>query len=195
MSHYRNSTFPPRASWDARLNDVACAGLLPVETLHRNPWYAVRNRGGYFTLEYHMRHVAVLPVVAANSVVMVRVKRPVIDDLPLELPAGGAETDEAPAAAAARELLEETGIDVAGADRYIPMPPIAVSSARMPRLSYIFRVDVSEHEYARRRPHDDEVHSVERIPIDDLAGMMMRGEIYVSVPLAVLGLFLVSRNV
>ncbi len=177
------------------MTEPACTGLQPVETLHQNPWYAIKNRGGYFTLEYHLRHVVVLPVVGGNSVVMVRVKRPVVDDLALELPAGGAELDEDPGLAAARELAEETGIDVPDTDRYVAMPPIAVSSTRMPRLVYIFRVEVSDQEFSKRRPHDDEIDSVLRVPIDDLPGMMVRGEIYVSMPLAVLGVFLVSRRV
>lgn len=194
MSGFRNASFPPQGAWDSRLSAPACTGLVPVETLHENPWFAVRNRGGYFTAEYHLCHVVVLPVVARNSIAMVRVKRPVIDDLTLELPAGAIEPGEAPAGGAARELMEETGVNVPDLSRYAPMPPIAVSSMRMPRLSHVFRVDVSEEEFSRRQPHDEEVHSVVRVPIDDLPGMMARGEIYVSVPLAVLGIFLVART-
>ena len=194
MPSSNNPSFPPHGLWDRRLSEAVCPDLQPVETLHENPWYAVRNRGGYFTVEYHLRHVAVLPVVNDDSVVMVRAKRPVIGDLPLEFAAGGVEDGEDPAVAAARELLEETGIEVTERDRFVAMPPIAVSSTRMPKLSYVFRVNVSEQEFAKRLPHDDEIHSVSRVAILDLPGMMARGEIYVSVPLAILGVFLVSRR-
>ena len=145
-------------------------------------------------MEYRLRHVAVLPVVNDDSVVMVRVKRPVIGDLTLELPAGGIEDGEDPAAGAARELIEEAGIEITELDRFAAMPPIAVSSTRMPKLSYVFRVEVLEQEFAKRGPHDDEIHSVERIAIADLPGMMASGKIYVSVPLAVLGIFLIGRR-
>jgi 8-oxo-dGTP pyrophosphatase MutT (NUDIX family) len=175
------------------LSEAACDSLQPVETLHENSWFALRNRGGYFTVEYHLRHVAVLPVVN-DSIVMVRVNRPVVGDETLELPAGGVEIGEAPASAAARELAEETGIQVLDSSRYVPMAPIAVSSTRMPKLSYVFRVEVTEHEFAARHPHDNEIHSVERIAIGQLPGMMARGEIYVSVPLAILGIFLTSHG-
>lgn len=194
MPQYNNPSFPPHGTWDQRLSQIACPGLLPVETLHENPWFSVRNRGGYFTLEYHLNQAAVLPVINNDSIAMVRAKRPVIGDITLELPAGGIEKGEDAAFAASRELGEETGIVIPELGRYLPMAPIAISSARMPGLSYVFRVDVSEHEFARRRPHDDEIHCVERVPIRNLAKMMMSGEIYVSLTLAVLGVFLCSRQ-
>ena len=89
MTHFYNASFPPNGPWDPRLSTLACPELVPVETLHENPWYSVRNRGGFFTVEYHLRQVVVLPVVNQDSIAMVRVKRPVINDMPLELPAGG----------------------------------------------------------------------------------------------------------
>ncbi|MFZ2446834.1 MAG: NUDIX hydrolase [Syntrophobacteraceae bacterium] len=145
-------------------------------------------------MEYHLDAVAVLPVINENSILMVRVKRPIINDMTLELPAGGVEKGENPMQGASRELAEETGIVITDFDRYMPMPPIAVSSARMPRLSYVFRINISEEEFAQRQPHDNEIHSISRIPITEIAKMMASGKIYVSVPLAILGIFLTSRQ-
>ena len=193
MTHFYNASFPPNGPWDPRLSTLACPELVPVETLHENPWYSVRNRGGFFTVEYRLRQVVVLPVVNQDSIAMVRVKRPVINDTPLELPAGALEKDEDVATGTARELLEETGIKVTNLDRFISMAPISVSSTRNPNLSYIFKVDISEKEYVNRQPHDDEIYSVERFAINDLAKKMASGEIYVSLTLAVLGIFLASR--
>ena len=193
MTHFYNASFPPNGPWDPRLSTLACPELVPVETLHENPWYSVRNRGGFFTVENRLRQVVVLPVVNQDSIAMVRVKRPVINDTPLELPAGALEKDEDVAIGAVRELLEETGIKVTNLDRLISMAPISVSSTRNPNLSYIFKVDISEKEYVNRQPHDDEIYSVERLAINDLAKKMASGEIYVSLTLAVLGIFLASR--
>ena len=193
MTHFYNASFPPNGPLDPRLSTLACPELVPVETLHENPWYSVRNRGGFFTVEYRLRQVVVLPVVNQDSIAMVRVKRPVINDTPLELPAGALEKDEEVAIGAVRELLEETGIKVTNLDRLISMAPISVSSTRNPNLSYIFKVDISEKEYVNRQPHDDEIYSVERFAINDIAKKMASGEIYVSLTLAVLGIFLASR--
>jgi len=194
MKNFNNALFPPYGPLDQRLTTSTCHNLIPVETLHSNPWYSVRNRGGFFTVEYHLRQVVVLPIVNQDSLLMVRVKRPIINDTPLELPAGALEKDEDILTGAARELLEETGMKVTDLDRFILMPPISVSSTRNPNLSYIFKIDLSEEEYLNRQPHDEEIYSVERIRINDLAKKMISGEIYVSLTLAVIGIFMVSKQ-
>lgn len=190
---YRNASFPPFGAWDPRLSEIACTGLLPVELMHENPWFAVRNRGGYFTLEYHLPQVIVLPIVEMRAVVMVRAKRPVLDDCTLELPAGCAEHGEDPAAGCARELAEETGI-VVTPQRLVPMPPLAASPNRMPVLVYAFRVDLTQDEFDRRRPHDEEIESVELLELDEAVRMIARGAIYVAIPVAMIGTYLLTRN-
>lgn len=192
---YKSATFPPHGEWDPRLSAIACPGLQPVELMHENPWFAVRDRGGYFTLEYHQPQVIVLPIVDKRAVVMVRAKRPVLDDCTLELPAGCSEPErgEAAAVGCARELAEETGI-VVDAGRLIPMPPLATSPNRMPVLVYCFRVDITQAEFDRRGRHDDEIHSVELIPLDDAVRMIANGAIYVALPIAMIATYLLTRN-
>jgi 8-oxo-dGTP pyrophosphatase MutT (NUDIX family) len=192
-ARYRTATFPPQGEWDARLGAIACPDLQPVEKVHENPWFAVRNRGGYFTLEYHLPQVIVLPIVERRAVVMVRAKRPVLDDCTLELPAGCSEKGEDPAAGCARELAEETGI-VVDAKRLVPMPPLAASPNRMPVLVYAFRVDLTQDEFDRRGPHDEEIERVELIALEEATRMIARGAIYVAIPVAMIGTYLLTRN-
>src|SRR6266704_2599551 len=73
-------SWPPNGDWDRRLTAVACPDLAPVTTIHENEWFAVRNRGGYFTTEFQQRHVVVLSIVEDSGIVMIRVPRPVIGD-------------------------------------------------------------------------------------------------------------------
>src|SRR5262245_14768992 len=138
MPRFNNASYPPLGQWDHRLSEVACAELQPVECLHDNKWFSLRKRGGYFTIEYHLRQVVVLPIVDEDSVVLVRANRPVLGDMTIELPAGAIEDGEDAAAGAARELAEETGIEIADLRRFVPMPPIAVSPNRIPKLTFIF---------------------------------------------------------
>lgn len=186
-------TFPPVGPWDPRMREPACSDLVPVRTVHENPWFAVRDRAGYFTVEYRDSHVTVLPVIDDASVVMVRVKRPVVCDSPLEYPGGTGRVQEDPVAVAARELREETGISVPDLARYRPMAPIAVSSTRMPRLAHVFRLDITRAEFDRRQAHDDEIEEVVELDLDALMHLTANGGIYVSVPLAVTARFLASR--
>lgn len=191
MKRYRDASFPPHGDWDRRLHEVACPGLTPVRLLHENPWYAVRDRGGYFTVEYHLPQVIVLPIVEERAVVMVRVRRPVIGDATLELPAGCSEAGEMPEAGAARELAEETGIRV-DPQRLVPMPPLAASPNRIPNLLYVYRVDLGLTEFDGRGPHDDEVVEVELLPLDDVVRRIANGSIYVALPVAVIGAYLLA---
>ena len=192
-ARFRTASFPPHGEWDRRLTEIACPALQPVKLMHENPWFAVRDRGGYFTLEYHRPQVIVLPVVDERAIVMVRAKRPVLDDCTLELPAGVSEAGETPAQGCARELAEETGIAVS-AERLVPMPPLAASPNRMPALVYTFRVDLRYEEWQQRAKHDHEIHSVELLPLDQLATMITTGAIYVAIPVAMIGTYFMMKE-
>ena len=194
MTKYKKSCFPPSEKWDSRLCDIACKNLQPVTKVHQNDWFEVYNRGGYFTVEYPYSHVIILPVVEEKSILLVRAKRPVLNDFSLELPAGCAEKEEKPVVAAARELKEETGISICDYARFIPMPPLAVSPNRVPKLIYVFRVDLSQQEYEERLPHDHEIESLDCVSFEKVARMISTGEIYVTVPIAVIGTYLLSKK-
>jgi 8-oxo-dGTP pyrophosphatase MutT (NUDIX family) len=192
MKRYNDASFPPHGDWDPRLTEARCPSLSPVELLHENMWFTVRKRGTYYTVEYRQPQVIVLPIVDRRAIVMVRVKRPVLDDVTLELPAGGSDGSEAPLNAAARELAEETGIAVT-ASRLIAMPPLAVSPNRMPKLVYVFQVDLTQEEFDNRGSHDNEIEKVELVPLAEAVGMIATGKIYVAVPVAIIGTYLLSK--
>lgn len=177
---------------DPRLITPQCLGLSPVETIHRNPWFDVRNRGGYFTIEYRQPQVIVLPVVEDKAIVMVRVKRPVIADATLELPAGGVGDNETPLEGAARELYEETGIEIETC-RFIPLIPLSNSPNRTPQLIHIFKVKISKREYEQRQDHDHEIDEVALFYFDAIRKMILDGQIFVGAPLAVIARFLLER--
>lgn len=178
---------------DPRLFSPQCGSLVPVKTVHQNPWFVVRNRGGYFTTEYKQPQVIILPVIDDQAVLMVRVKRPVIADSPMELPAGEVKKDESPLAAAARELAEETGIEIEDTGRFFARVPVSGSPNRCPKLLHIYEINISQAEYDSRKPHDDEIAGVECFCFEELKRLIIKGEIYISVPLAVIGRFLLER--
>lgn len=179
---------------DPRMLGPQCPSLQPVSTEHTNPWFALKNRGGYYTLEYHQPQVAILPVVDNHSIVMVRVKRPVLDDTPLELPAGAAKKQEAPLKAAAREFKEEVGIKVEELDRFQLLPSVAISPNRYPVLPWIYKIDISKQEFDCKDPHDDEVVSVECFAFEEVKEKIIQGAIYVSLPLGIISRFLFKNE-
>jgi 8-oxo-dGTP pyrophosphatase MutT (NUDIX family) len=181
---------------DPRLISPQCFSLTPVETVHENPWFVVRNRGGYFTTEYKQPQVIILPIVDGNYIVMVRAKRPVIADITLELPAGAAKENETSVQAASRELSEETGIKINDLTRFKMLPPISNSPNRNPKLIYIYEVEISKREYENRKlnEEDNEISSVELFKFDDIQKLILQGQLYVSIPLAVILRFLLSMK-
>jgi len=177
---------------DPRLLSPQCLSLTPVETVHENPWFAVRNRGGYFTVEYSRFQVIILPVLENHSIVMVRVKRPVINDETLELPAGSSEENETPIQAAYRELIEETGIKIGDLKRLRILHPINNSPNRNPNLMYIFMAHITQQEYENRCEHDKEIIDVECFSFEEVQRLIVNGDIYVTVPMAVISRFIMS---
>ena len=179
---------------DPRMVKPQCRSLQPVSTEHINPWFSLKNRGGYYTLEYHQPQVAILPVVDNHSIVMIRVKRPVLDDTPLELPAGAADLNETPTETAARELKEETGIQIDRIDRFNLLPSIAISPNRYPVLPWIYHIDISQNEFDIRQQHDEEVTSVECLKYEEVKSKILNGGIYISLAIAIVSRFLFSIN-
>ena len=180
---------------NSRRDAGACSGSALPAALHENPWFSVRKRGRYYTIEYRQEQAIILPVVDNRGVVLVRVKRPVISDTPLELPAGGIDAGETPVAGAAREFAEETGIAISDISRFVPLPSLSPSPNRTPTRLHVFRIDITGEEFARRGAHDDEIIGVEYVPLDELANWIINGDIYVAVPVAVLATFLLSGTI
>ncbi|MBM3298685.1 MAG: NUDIX hydrolase [Deltaproteobacteria bacterium] len=178
---------------DPRLLSPQCLSLKPVKTLHQNPWFTVRDRGGFYSVEYNEPQLAVLPVVDRQWVVMVRVRRPLIADSTLELPAGGVIGNESGAEAAKRELAEETGIAIEDLDRFKELKPLSVTP-RFPCLVHTFQVNLSGREYDSRGDHDHEVTSVELFSLAEIAKKMVSGEIYLCLPLGVLARFMIEKS-
>lgn len=85
-------------------------------TVFQTPWFSVKAKylagpeegAPYYALEA-ADYVTVVAVTVDRQIVLVRQYRPAIEGYSLELPSGTVDAGESPVAAAARELLEETG--------------------------------------------------------------------------------------
>jgi 8-oxo-dGTP pyrophosphatase MutT (NUDIX family) len=179
---------------DKRLLSAQCNDLQPIITLHENSWFSVKNRGGYYTTEFTESQIIVLPTLEDSSIIMVKQLRPVINDITIELPAGGINVNEDPVIAAKREFFEETGINIRDIKRFKPLAPIANTPNRNPCLIHIFHVDINSEEFEKKEQHCSEIISVECFSYKKIIELMDSGYIYIGAPMAVIGKFLITKK-
>ena len=121
----------------------------------------------------HVGAVCILPLLSDGSVLMERQFRYAHGRVFFEIPAGKLNfSEEDPLEAAKRELREETGA-VAGTYTFLgglDTSPALVSE----KISMYLAEDIT---FGERSLDEDEFLEVERVPLDTLYEMVMRGEI------------------
>ena len=127
--------------------------------------------------EFHVAEypdwACVLALTARGEAVLVEQYRYGIDRISLECPAGAIDGDEAPLAAAQRELLEETGYR---AERWTGLGALAIEPARHTNYGHLYVA----HDVERvADPSLDEAEdlAVRLVPADRLTALVRAGEI------------------
>lgn len=130
--------------------------------------------------------VQIVPVTADDEIVMVRQWRHGSSSIVLEIPGGLADPGEEPAAAAQRELLEETGFDVR---RLIPMGSLNPNPAIHTSPLYAF---YAPHVVRVGEPQNSATEQTEvvLVPVHTVADRILNGEIDHALVVATLWRFL-----
>jgi ADP-ribose diphosphatase len=118
----------------------------------------------------HPGAVAVVAITADGSVLMVRQFRYAIGDWLLEVPAGKLDPGEEPAAAAGRELEEETGYR---AGRLEPLGRVWTTPGFTNETIDLFLA--LDLEAAEQALQDDEMLTVERVPLERAVAQALDG--------------------
>ena len=114
-----------------------------------------------------------LPITANNEAVMVRQYRHGAQRITLEMPGGLIDAGEDPATAAMRECLEETGYRARSAQ---PLGVVNPNPALFAHRLYSFYATGVEPERAIQNT-GSEVTEVVLVPVADLEGLLLAGEI------------------
>jgi ADP-ribose pyrophosphatase len=120
----------------------------------------------------HKGAVCIVPVDSDGNIVMVRQFRKPAEAALLEIPAGGLEIDEDPAACAARELAEECGL---AAGKMTPLFKAYLAPGYSSELMYGFLAENLGD--ATGEQDEDENVEVERYALPDLLAMIDDGRI------------------
>lgn len=179
---------------DLRAVVPQCHALGVSSVEFETPYFVIKKRGDYYTYEPNNLQFAVLTIVDEDKVVLIRTHRPILGDMPLEIPAGGVEQGETIVEAAQRELREETGIFVEEQERFQPQLPLASVGNRFPLLDSILIVHCTYNEYAARTEHDNETYGVYLYSIEEIQKLIIEGEIYTALPIAVLSRYIFEKT-
>ncbi len=117
--------------------------------------------------------VNVIPVTPDERVILVRQYRQGTREVTLEIPGGVIESAEAPSAAAARELLEETGF---AAEQCVELGYVYPNPAIQVNRCYTF-LAIGAHRIGEQSLDGSEEIEVMSVPMGDLRGLVAGGAI------------------
>ena len=129
-------------------------------------------RSASFEIIRHSGGAAVLPVLDDGRIVLIRQYRAAVGQTLWEIPAGRLEPGEDAAACVLRELREEAGYLAGDLEKLGDLYPAVGYSDELIHL-YLARDLVP----VPRAPEPDEVIETFVLPIEDVRGMLRRGEI------------------
>jgi ADP-ribose pyrophosphatase len=160
----------------------------PIFDLHRRKSaHPRRGERNFYVLEAPT-WVNIIPVTPGREVVMVRQYRHGISDFTLEIPGGMVDPeDESPAAAARREMVEETGFD---SDSVIPLGRVNPNPAIQPNFCYSFFAPNVRHIGGKySNPDGSEETEVTIVPLSSIKDLIASGKISHALVIAAFSFF------
>ena len=163
---------------------------LSSRVVYDNDWMQVRedhviNPGGgenqYGHVHFKNRAVAIIALDAADNTWLVGQQRYTLGEYSWELPMGGAPLDEAPLAAAKRELQEETGLSALNWEEVLRLHPSNSITDEVGLVYVATRLMMG-------MPNTEETEDLEvrQLPLDAAVQMVLDGEITDAISVAAL---------
>lgn len=155
--------------------------IISSEIKYDNPWIRVRehqvinpsgNEGIYGVVEFKNKAIAIIPIDEHGNTWIVGQYRFPMNTYEWEIPEGGSPQNELPEVTAARELLEETGIE---ANTFILVGEFQLSNSTTNEIAYAYVA--RDLKVGENNPDADEVLQVKKLPFSTLVDLVMEGKI------------------
>lgn len=157
--------------------------LLSSEYLFKTPWFTIRKDrcetpektivDPYYVYEFPT-WVTVVPLTEDNKIVMIRQYRHALGETLWEVPGGCVDdTDPSLEAAAARELLEETGYEFS---QYDSLGKISANPSTNNNLMYMYLARGGKKVAAQKLDHNEEIE-VQLFSIDEVKQLLKDNQI------------------
>jgi ADP-ribose pyrophosphatase len=154
------------------------ANAFTVEKLHvRLPDKRERD----YSLVHHHDSVTIIPLDSENNVIFVTQFRMGSESVLLELPAGTMDEGEKPLECALREIREETGM---AAGKMEHLGSVYLAPGYSSEINHVFLA--SDLTYSPLEMDEDEFLNTRKIPLADIPGLAVSGELLDSKSLAAL---------
>lgn len=122
-----------------------------------------------------------------NNMILFEEYKYAVDDTVLTFPAGGIDEGEDPAAAAVRELLEETGYESSEVEVMTSLYPYP---SKIAHTNYIVRVKnaVKTSEHAHSELETEHIGDIKLVPVTEISKLLSEGRFNTSYVLAAVAL-------
>lgn len=147
--------------------------------VHKNPYFLVNCIKGYYSIEFLLKQVIILPIVDNEFFLFVKAKRHLLDHSTIEFPSGSVNYNETIKNGALRELSEETGIEIRSKKRLVKKKSLSIMPSRISEKINIFEINLSMEEFNSRNKHDDEIDGVFIETFSNAKKLVNSGEIIV----------------
>lgn len=151
------------------------------EVIYDNPWIQVRHEevirpngteGIYGVVHFKSHAIGIIAVDDDDNIWLVQQSRYPNNETTIEIPEGGGPLNEAPLAAAKRELLEETGLT---AQNWQLFMELRTSNSVTDEVAYIFLA--TELSQGQQQLEDSEDIELLKVSVDKAVMMALNGEI------------------
>ena len=168
-----------------------------MKIVYKNKFFKIKkNHKNYYIFEPSYRQVCVIPVVDKNKFLIVKVKRPHIDNYFYEFPAGSfSSINEKPLVAAKRELVEETGVILNNKNLFIKLPSIFSMADRLESPMYVYYVHLNNNQIKKLKIDTEEVSLIKIVTYKKIKKLILDGKFNASVPISLLFMYLIKNKI